>query len=82
MNIKSAFFGVVIIVLLWKSVGVMFTYFVGTLISYIAIYLEFTIVLMSMVWLYISRIILLLPALFVTITKTQSALSVIKPQFG
>lgn len=56
---KSAFFGAVIAGFLWKSVGALFTYFVSASTSYTAIYSGFAIVLMFMVWLYLSWLILL-----------------------
>jgi membrane protein len=62
VKIKSAFFGAVVAGLLWKSVGVLFTYFVSASTSYTAIYSGFAIVLMSMVWLYLSWLILLIGA--------------------
>jgi membrane protein len=62
VKIKSAFFGAVVAGLLWESVGVLFTSFVGASTSYTAIYSGFAIVLMFMVWLYLSWLILLVGA--------------------
>jgi membrane protein len=56
---KSAFLGAVAAGFLWKSVGALFTYFVSASTSYTAIYSGFAIVLMFMVWLYLSWLILL-----------------------
>jgi membrane protein len=62
VKIKSAFFGAVVAGFLWESVGVLFTSFVGASTSYTAIYSGFAIVLMFMIWLYLSWLILLVGA--------------------
>ncbi|MFT4649903.1 MAG: membrane protein [Polaribacter sp.] len=62
VKIKSAFFGAVVAGFLWKTVGVLFASFVGGSTSYAAIYSGFAIVLMSMIWLYLSWLILLVGA--------------------
>jgi len=62
VKVKSAFFGAVAAGFLWKSVGALFTFFVGASTSYTAIYSGFAIVLMFMVWLYLSWLILLVGA--------------------
>jgi membrane protein len=54
VKIKSAFFGALVAGFLWESVGVFFTSFVGASTSYTAIYSGFAIVLMFMIWLYLS----------------------------
>ena len=62
VKIKSAFFGALVAGFLWESVGVFFTSFVGASTSYTAIYSGFAIVLMFMIWLYLSWLILLVGA--------------------
>jgi len=62
VKIKSAFFGAVVAGFLWESVGGLFTYFVSASTSYTAIYSGFAIVLMFMIWLYLSWLILLVGA--------------------
>jgi membrane protein len=59
VKIKSAFIGAVVAGFLWESVGVLFTSFVGGSSSYTAIYSGFAIVLVFMIWLYLSWLILL-----------------------
>ena len=62
VTVKSAFIGAVVAGVLWESVGVLFTSFVGGSTSYTAIYSGFAIVLMFMIWLYLSWLILLIGA--------------------
>jgi membrane protein len=62
VKIKSALFGAVVAGVLWESVGVLFTSFVGGSTSYTAVYSGFAIVLMFMIWLYLSWLILLVGA--------------------
>jgi len=58
---KSALFGAVISGLLWETSGVLFTSFIGgSTNSYTAIYSGFAIMLMFMIWLYLSWLILLI----------------------
>ena len=59
---RSAFFGAVIAGLLWETSGVIFTSFVGGSTQYTAIYSSFAIMLMFMIWLYLSWLILLVGA--------------------
>lgn len=46
--------------LLWKSTGVLFTEFIADSAQYSAIYSGFAVILLSMIWLYISWLILLM----------------------
>lgn len=62
VKIKSAFFGALVAGFLWESVGGVFTSFVGGSTRYTAIYSGFAIVLMFMIWLYLSWLILLIGA--------------------
>ncbi len=57
---RSAFFGAVIAGFLWESSGLLFTSFIGGSTSYTAIYSGFAILLMLMIWLYLSWMILLI----------------------
>ncbi len=57
---RSAFFGAVIAGILWESSGILFTSFIGGSTSYTAIYSGFAILLMLMIWLYLSWLILLI----------------------
>jgi membrane protein len=62
VKVRSAFFGALVAGFLWESVGRLFTSFVGGSTSYTAIYSGFAIVLMFMIWLYLSWLILLIGA--------------------
>ena len=57
---RSALFGAAIAGILWESSGVLFTSFIGGSTSYTAIYSGFAILLMLMIWLYLSWLILLI----------------------
>lgn len=58
---KSALLGAVVAGLLWETSGLLFTSFVGGSTSkYTAIYSGFAIMLVSMIWLYLSWLILLI----------------------
>lgn len=58
---KSALLGAVVAGILWETSGVLFTSFIGgSTNSYTAIYSGFAIMLMFMIWLYLSWLILLI----------------------
>ncbi|MCP4276041.1 MAG: YihY family inner membrane protein [Gammaproteobacteria bacterium] len=57
---RSALFGAVIAGILWETSGIVFTSFVGSSTRYTAIYSSFAIMLMFMIWLYLSWLILLI----------------------
>ena len=58
---KSALLGAVVAGILWETSGVLFTSFIGgSTNSYTAIYSGFAIVIMFMIWLYLSWLILLI----------------------
>ncbi len=57
---RSALFGGLIAGILWESSGLLFTSFIGGSTSYTAIYSGFAILLMLMIWLYLSWLILLI----------------------
>ncbi|MDX1444294.1 MAG: YihY/virulence factor BrkB family protein [Gammaproteobacteria bacterium] len=58
----NAFLGGLIAGVLWQTVGWVFTNFVAGSGNYVAIYSSFAIVLTSMIWLYLSWLILLIGA--------------------
>ncbi|MCI0655372.1 MAG: YihY family inner membrane protein [Methylococcaceae bacterium] len=60
VNLGSALTGGIFGGLAWKTVGWMFGIFVGKSASYNAIYSSFAIILLSMIWLYLSWLTLLL----------------------
>ncbi len=62
VQLRSALYGAVIAGALWESSGILFTSFVSGSKSYTAIYSGFAIVLVFMIWLYLSWIILLIGA--------------------
>lgn len=62
VGIRSALYGAVIAGLLWETSGMLFTSFVGGSTKYTAIYSGFAIMLVFMIWLYLSWIILLVGA--------------------
>jgi membrane protein len=59
---RSAFYGAVFAGALWETSGVLFTSFIGGSTSYAAIYSGFAILLVFMIWLYLSWVILLIGA--------------------
>ncbi|MBT8435711.1 MAG: YihY family inner membrane protein [Gammaproteobacteria bacterium] len=62
VKFRSALYGAVIAGVLWQVSGILFTSFVGGSSSYTAIYSGFAIVLVFMIWLYLSWVILLIGA--------------------
>lgn len=62
VKFRSALYGAVIAGVLWQISGILFTSFVGGSSSYTAIYSGFAIVLVFMIWLYLSWVILLIGA--------------------
>ncbi len=62
VQLRSALYGGVIAGILWESSGVLFTSFIGGSTKYTAIYSGFAILLLLMIWLYLSWIILLIGA--------------------
>lgn len=59
---RNAFIGGLFAGILWQSAGWVFTNFIAGSSNYIAIYSSFAIVLTSMIWLYLSWLILLVGA--------------------
>ncbi len=62
VRLKSAFTGAVVAALLWKLTGWLFTSFVAGSTKYSAIYSGFAVVIVFMIWLYLSWLILLIGA--------------------
>ena len=60
VKFRSAFYGAVIAGVLWETTGILFTSFIGGSTSYTAIYSGFAILLVFMIWLYLSWMILLI----------------------
>ncbi|MCP4469893.1 MAG: YihY family inner membrane protein [Gammaproteobacteria bacterium] len=62
VRIVSALYGAVIAGVLWQTSGILFTSFIGGSARYTAIYSGFAVLLVFMIWLYLSWIILLIGA--------------------
>ena len=62
VSLRSAFVGAVVGGALWQSTGMAFAIFASTSTKYAAIYSGFAILIMFMIWLYLSWLILLLGA--------------------
>ena len=62
VRLKSAFTGAVVAALLWKLTGWLFASFVAGSTKYSAIYSSFAVVIVFMIWLYLSWLILLIGA--------------------
>ncbi len=60
VQIKSALYGAVVAGVLWQICGILFASFVGGSTSYTAIYSGLAILLVFMIWLYLSWVILLI----------------------
>ena len=59
VRVVPAFVGAVIAGIAWESIGRLFTGFVATSTNYTAIYSSFAILLLFMIWLYLSWVVLL-----------------------
>lgn len=62
VNVRSAFVGALVGGALWQSTGMVFATFASTSTKYAAIYSGFAILILFMIWLYLSWLILLLGA--------------------
>ncbi len=62
VNLRSAFVGALVGGALWQSTGMVFAAFATTSTKYAAIYSGFAILILFMIWLYLSWLILLLGA--------------------
>jgi membrane protein len=76
---KSAFFGALVAGVLWETTGLIFTSFVGGSTQYTAIYSGFAIMLMFMIWLYLSWLILLIGASIAFYHQHPERLQWVKP---
>jgi membrane protein len=59
VRLKSAFYGAVVATILWKLVGALFTAFIVDSTKYTAIYSTFAIMIILMIWIYLSWLIVL-----------------------
>jgi membrane protein len=59
VQLRSALFGAVIATILWEIVGILFTAFIVNSTNYTAIYSTFAILIIFMIWIYISWLIVL-----------------------
>ena len=59
VKVKSALYGAVIATILWKAVGALFTTFIVNSTNYTAIYSGFAILIIFMIWIYMSWLIIL-----------------------
>jgi len=62
VKLRSALYGALIAGVLWQTSGMLFTSFVGGSAQYTAIYSSFAVILVFMIWLYLSWVILLVGA--------------------
>jgi membrane protein len=60
VRLRSALYGAVIAGVLWQASGMVFTSFIGGSAKYTAIYSSFAVLLVFMIWLYLSWVILLI----------------------
>lgn len=59
VQFRSALYGAVVATLLWKMVGSLFTTFIVDSTNYTAIYSSFAILIVFMIWIYVSWLIIL-----------------------
>jgi membrane protein len=59
VRLKSALYGAVIATILWKMIGALFTAFIVNSTNYTAIYSGFAILIIFMIWIYMSWLIVL-----------------------
>jgi membrane protein len=59
VQFKSALYGAVIATILWKMIGALFTAFIVDSTNYTAIYSSFAILVIFMIWMYVSWLIIL-----------------------
>jgi membrane protein len=59
VRLKSAVYGAVIATILWKMTGTLFTAFIVNSTNYTAIYSSFAILIIFMIWIYVSWLIIL-----------------------
>ncbi len=59
VQFKSALYGAIVATILWKMIGALFTAFIVDSTNYTAIYSSFAILIIFMIWIYISWLIIL-----------------------
>ncbi len=59
VRFKSALYGAVFATLLWKTIGALFTAFIVNSTNYTAVYSSFAILIVFMIWIYVSWLIIL-----------------------
>ena len=59
VRLRSAVYGAVITTIIWKMVGTLFTAFIVNSTNYTAIYSSFAILIIFMIWIYVSWLIVL-----------------------
>lgn len=59
VKVNSAIFGAIVATILWKAVGALFTAFVLNSTNYTAVYSGFAILIIFMIWIYLSWLIIL-----------------------
>lgn len=59
VHFKSALYGAVFATILWKMIGKLFTMFIVNSTNYTAIYSSFAILIIFMIWIYVSWLIIL-----------------------
>ncbi len=59
VQFRSALYGAIVTTILWKAVGTLFTAFIVDSTNYAAVYSSFAILIIFMIWIYISWLIIL-----------------------
>lgn len=59
VRLMSALYGAIVATILWKSIGALFTGFIVNSTNYTAIYSTFAILIIFMIWIYVSWLIVL-----------------------
>ena len=82
VNLKAALIGAAVSGILWQKSGVLFATFVVNSSKYTAIYSSFAIVIMLLIWLYISWLILLFGSNVAFYVQNPSSLKLNRSRFG
>lgn len=82
VNLKAALIGAAVSGVLWQKSGVLFATFVVNSSKYTAIYSSFAIVIMLLIWLYISWLILLFGSNVAFYVQNPSSLKLNRSRFG
>ena len=82
VNLKAALVGAAVSGILWQKSGVLFATFVVNSSKYTAIYSSFAIVIMLLIWLYISWLILLFGSNVAFYVQNPSSLKLNRSRFG